>query len=183
MFLLTNGNIGMTPYYEVSSQVLSLCTGLTQKELNEAKMTFQQDKKFKFYKDWVFICNYEKYQSFKGEKNEIAYNRELNTIPEEIKKYCMDRVSATPDTPINVIVNSNSNSNKGGVGGKEVLDDDVFISQLKEKFSDKNIELEIEKMKDWLASNGKQKKDYAAFARNWLRNTKSEKQEEVLIIS
>lgn len=51
-----------------------------------------------------------------------------------------------------------------------IFEDENFKTELKEKFPDKDIPLELEKMKDWLAANGRRKQDYKAFARNWLRN-------------
>ena len=53
----------------------------------------------------------------------------------------------------------------------QILDDFIFLEELQEKFPDKDVNLEIEKMKDWFASSGSKKKDYAAFARNWLRKS------------
>lgn len=55
---------------------------------------------------------------------------------------------------------------------KHILTSNSFIEDLKKQFPDIEVGEEIEKMKDWLAANGRVKKDYKAFARNWLRNTK-----------
>lgn len=45
--------------------------------------------------------------------------------------------------------------------------------KLKKEFNDiVDVDYEIEKMIDWLKSSGKTYKDYEAFARNWLRNSK-----------
>lgn len=51
----------------------------------------------------------------------------------------------------------------------KILDDPTTIKDLQGKFPDANVPLEIEKIKDWLASRGKVQKDYVAFARNWIR--------------
>jgi len=50
-----------------------------------------------------------------------------------------------------------------------VLDKESTIKHLEDLFPSIGVREEIDKMKDWLASNGKHKKDYIAFARNWLR--------------
>ena len=52
-----------------------------------------------------------------------------------------------------------------------IFDDPDFKADLKEKFPSLNgsLEIEIEKCRDWLQSKGKRQKDYAAFARNWMR--------------
>ena len=50
------------------------------------------------------------------------------------------------------------------------LSNPEFLKELEKLFPNRNVALEMERAKDWLASKGKVYKDYAAFARNWLRN-------------
>lgn len=52
---------------------------------------------------------------------------------------------------------------------REILTDENFKNQLKEKFPAVNIDIEIDKAIDWLSANGRRYKNYAAFMRNWLR--------------
>ena len=49
--------------------------------------------------------------------------------------------------------------------------EDIDTSALKKQFPLKNIQVEYEKMLDYLKASGKTYKDYQAFARNWLRKT------------
>jgi len=49
---------------------------------------------------------------------------------------------------------------------------DSEIDNLQDKFKTKSVMMEYEKAQDWLRSSGKTKKDYLAFFRNWLRNSK-----------
>lgn len=51
----------------------------------------------------------------------------------------------------------------------KILDDPTTLQELQSKFPDADVVLEIEKIKDWLASRGRLQKDYVAFARNWIR--------------
>lgn len=62
---------------------------------------------------------------------------------------------------------------------KRYLDNKDFHEQLRAMFPNIPIEEEIERMKDWLAANGRQKKDYAAFARNWLRQSISQEKGKI----
>ena len=62
------------------------------------------------------------------------------------------------------------------------LDDITFKKELQDKFPNIPIEEEIEKMKDWLQSKGETRKDYAAFARNWLRKAKEPGGNGVVIV-
>lgn len=62
--------------------------------------------------------------------------------------------------------NINKKTKKSSV---KILENKKTIQDLKKKFKNIDVDLELEKMKDWLKSNGKTYKDYKAFARNWLR--------------
>lgn len=191
IFLITNENIGMTPYYEISSQIISLCGGLTFKELETIKKKFTTDKKFKFYKNWVFVANYDKYQSYKGEKNEKAYDKELNDIPEDVIKYCIDSVSIqyvskkhTANKSINnkeeIINNKYKNiniNNKGQI-------DELKENDLQEIADTYKVPLafvlsKLDDMKNYCAAKGKTYKDYKAALRNWVKNDALKRKEAI----
>lgn len=64
-----------------------------------------------------------------------------------------------------------------------ILDDPTVRDALKEQFPLRNVNSEIEKAKDWLASKGKVYKDYVAFMRNWLRQDyESKKKGKTVVI-
>jgi hypothetical protein len=172
-FLLWNPGIGLSGMYKLSDKVLALCCGLTSTEVVNIKSRLAKDGKFYFWKDWVKVLNYEKYNSYKGEKNQIAYQRELALVPSEViqYRYSIDRVSDTSDTPINHNIKGNINIIEGVVKGKPSPTDITleFLEELKSKFPNHNIAEEWEKAKDWLSSTGETKHDYKAFFRNWLR--------------
>jgi hypothetical protein len=48
-----------------------------------------------------------------------------------------------------------------------ILDDPDVVAGFIKKYPKANVRVEIEKMKNWFLANGKTKKDYVAFARNW----------------
>jgi hypothetical protein len=48
----------------------------------------------------------------------------------------------------------------------------INLSEMQEKFPTKDVKTEFDKARDWIKSSGKRKKDYHAFFRNWLRNSK-----------
>ena len=58
-----------------------------------------------------------------------------------------------------------------GIDGWLPKDDHVTIA----KQRGLNLDVEVAKMRDWTASNGAKKKDWDAFARNWLRNARVER--------
>jgi hypothetical protein len=189
-YYITNDNIGLTGIYEVTDRQVAFDTGVTKAQIQEVKALFQKKKKILFYKNWVYIVNATKLNGYIGEKLQKAIKKEKSFIPDTVLEMFntllegVDMVSDTSDTSINH-KSEIINQKEGIVKGKQILDDQTFQATLEEKFPEKDISLEIEKMKDWLASSGGVKKDYAAFARNWLRNSYEKKSlgvlEEIII--
>lgn len=125
IFLLTNSRCGQTCYYEISPIIIKTSTGLSDKELYEIKCKFQNDKKFIFYQSWVYVVNAEKYQTYSGSKNELAYEKELRLIPQHIKdffesgEYPMDSVSIDYAYPRHTTINHKSINHKSETNKSE----------------------------------------------------------------
>lgn len=76
------------------------------------------------------------------------------------------------NTPIDKKVkynNTSINNKNNREHSREILQDETFKNQLKEKFPAVNVDIEIDKAIDWLSANGRRYKNYAAFMRNWVR--------------
>jgi len=101
-----------------------------------------------------------------------------------------ERVSPTDDTPITHSIKghsptdeqkkkSNNKKTKEDTLAKksniDILKDETTISELKGLFPNANVLSEIEIMVDWLKSKGRRQVDYVAFARNWIRKSKTAK--------
>lgn len=75
-------------------------------------------------------------------------------------------------TPIQILTTNIEGEEKTKKSAKkDILSDPETITALKEKFPDVDVDREIEKMLNWLESTGSRKKNYIAFARNWLMKT------------
>lgn len=126
LYLITNQEIGMTGVYELPDRVMMFNVGLNQSELEQAKK--ELSGKVAFYNGWVFVRNSERYNSFRGEKNELAKERECRGIPLEIKKALVegkaDRVSIEYGYPTDTSIINNHNHNqykRGIVKGEGVV--------------------------------------------------------------
>ena len=86
LYLLTNERVNLVGVYELSDRQICFDLGLTQEELTEIKTKFQKDGKFKFADGYIKIVNCEKYNSFTGEKNELAKSKELALISDTVLK-------------------------------------------------------------------------------------------------
>lgn len=85
IYLLTNESVNLSGTYELNVMELKMWCGLTDIEIVDLKEKFTKDKKFIFYKDWVKIVNHERYNTnYTGAKNEVALEKELSYIPNEI---------------------------------------------------------------------------------------------------
>jgi hypothetical protein len=85
IYLFTNEHIGLTGAYRLSKRVALLETGATEKEWDDAITKFQKDDRVLYIDGWICVKNAGKHADYSGGKNEIAYRRELASIPKEIR--------------------------------------------------------------------------------------------------
>jgi hypothetical protein len=178
LYLITNQDICMTGYYELSDRVIIFHTGLNQAELEVAKKDLKD--KVRFYQGWVNVINSERYNSFRGEKNNTAVEREIRGIPKDIKTALDeakdDRVSIpnvySSDTSIISNHNNNINnkpSNKGSTySSLESLTPDIIkdVSDFYHVPSSAVQKLK-EQMELYCESNGKTYKNYKSALMQW----------------
>lgn len=117
----------------------------------------------------VTINNWDKYQDYNQQDNQRVTNNQP-TNNQQITTNKNDKNEKNDKNTPNILG-----------GSLQILDDEKFLEELKEKFPRHDIQEEIEKMKDWLLSTGKKKKDYKAFARNWIRNADPVKKERLVL--
>lgn len=112
IYLITNEKVSICGIYEIPDKYILLDTGLNQKELKIMKQKFMQAEKFVFINNWIKIINFNSYNTFTGEKNERAIEKELDLIPKKVidYQYPINRVSRGIDTLNNH--NHNTNHNK-----------------------------------------------------------------------
>lgn len=123
IYLFTNQRIGLTGIYYLPDRIIKFETGLSDDQLNKAKKIFETSKKAFFYNGWIYVVKASEYGGYKGNKNEIAYNKELEKIPDEVKKYFNDRVSIGYQYPIDTSINHKSeiiNQKSENIGDEDV---------------------------------------------------------------
>lgn len=112
MYLITNDYIGFSGYVELPDRQICFDTGVTQTELEQCKKELAE--KVKFYKDWLLVINFERFDPIKGENNNLwkAYNKEIEAVPEEIKK----ELEAPPKGLTSPLAGTNGIGNGNGIG-------------------------------------------------------------------
>ncbi|GAI73721.1 unnamed protein product [marine sediment metagenome] len=100
IYLITNEKVNICGIYELPDKYIRFDLDLKQTELDKIKQKFMEDGKFLFVDGWIKILNYQIYNRFLGEKNEVAKEKELALIPIKIRdfRYPIDRVSTNGDT-------------------------------------------------------------------------------------
>lgn len=130
-YLMTNEFVGLLSVYELQDRRITFDLGITQERLEEIKNKFEEDKKFYFKGGWIGVVNGEKYNQYKGEKNENAKKKEYELINKDIVSHFQNRVSigylVPPDTTINhksEIINkkSKTKNHKSEIGNKKYND-------------------------------------------------------------
>jgi len=165
LYLLSNQFIGLSGIYEITNEQICFDVGITSTELEEAKKHLS--KKISFHENWVKIFNYEKYQTYKGSKNEVAKEKERNLVPSVIR----DTLSIPYRYPIDSTSNQKSViSNKKLVISNKKPEDEDF-KEIAEKYGvPKSFVLsKWDDLENYCASTGKKYKNYKATLMNWVK--------------
>jgi hypothetical protein len=81
LYLLTNENVNMCGMYELPDRYIKADLDMSQAELDSSKVELSKAGKVLFYEGWVKIVNIDKYNSYTGESNLKAREKELALVP------------------------------------------------------------------------------------------------------
>lgn len=84
IYLITNERINIVHCYECPERVIAFETGVGRDVVASTKAKLQEAGKIRCYKDWVQLLNGDRYQQFTGEKNELAKQREIKLMPDDV---------------------------------------------------------------------------------------------------
>jgi len=109
-YIITNPRINLCGVYELPDRVIEFETGFKKKELPKLKEALAP--KVYFCDSWVYVVNAKRLGGYKGEKNDIACDRELQEVPEKVKsvlfKLKADRVCKGYGYPSHTTINQKS---------------------------------------------------------------------------
>lgn len=139
LYCITNEHIGLSGAYESSERVICFDLKLTAEEFNTLKAEIAS--KVIFTNGWVVIPTAYKYNPYSGAKNFVAYTKEFEQLPVEIKELLTglspaDTLSSTKNT-LSEIKNSTSNHNHKSViinhkSAARVSSDEIRLNTLEE---------------------------------------------------
>jgi len=159
MYLLTNERVNICGIYELSDREMMFDTGYPIDTVSSMKDRLSKDGKFYFYKGWVKIVNYDKYNGYSGEKTNVCKEKDLELAPNEIKE--MDTPSIHDqypiDTPNNNIYINNNKLIINNINNKQeiikffnaVIEENEYyqeiLESLKEKIPKEILKIELKK--------------------------------------
>lgn len=112
IYYIANEKVNIIHLYESADRETMFDTGVTLQQLTRAKNKFQAEGKLHFFKDYVYIANASRYQTFSGEKNDKAKENLLRQIPNEVLNWFYKLADTPMHTPINTLYNRNHNQNQ-----------------------------------------------------------------------
>jgi len=108
LYLLTCQDVNICGIFELSDRKIEFHTRLSDERLQEAKKGLAP--KILFYNGWIYIKNVDKYNSYKGLRNDSARVNELLKVPTEVIEYIRG-IDTSMDTSIYTALNTNTNLN------------------------------------------------------------------------
>lgn len=191
IYCITSPNLSLCGIYEVPLKYIAIETGLDRDMVPKIFARFEQKKKIMYRDGWLCVLNYPKYQSFKGEKLEIALEREIKAIPKDILNefvengYPIDTlsiVSRDMDKDKDKEIEKRTPKETPLSKTKEYLlnipTDDIKEFTRRFDANEKQIRSKAEDLDSWCDANGKRKKDYRKFLLVALKKDFREKTDE-----
>lgn len=180
LYFFTNQRIGLSGMYELSDRTILFETGVNLQQLEAAKEEFQKAKKIICFKGWVYVVKSSLLGGYTGSKNEVALEKELSLIPEDIRSYFKDTVSIGYQYPSDTSINHKSEI----INHKEVVkeiplehsksylqhipESDLENLHAKYSCSISQIKTEAEAIVLYCDSKGKKYSNYSSALQNWL---------------
>lgn len=150
-------------------KALSKATGVQQSKIYRALSYLESEQQIEQLKTnkytIISILNWDKYQH-EEQKREQQVSNKRATGEQQMSTYKNDKKEKN-------IKNIYISSLEGAKNSVSILSEESTILELATSLKTDAVVVknEVEKMTDWLKSNGKRYKDYKAFARNWIRRS------------
>lgn len=182
-YFFTNEYVNQIWLYECPDDVISFETSVPIKEVQKIKEKLQMDKKIVFYKSYVYLVNSNKYEDYRGDKNEIAKKKIISLINKDVLDWYnnildrgIDRGIDTQQIP-SIIHNTESINNKLGVvkGNFTTFESltDLILEEIANKYQVplSFVKSKLDDMKLWHEQNPKRnnKQNWKATLMNWVK--------------
>lgn len=185
VYLYTNSHIGLMDIYKIPVQLIQLETGF---DISTIKLVLDklQDKGIIKHHNhlWIRLLR-DDFASlvYSGSTNEMAKEKYVDSIPEDILSYLRDTsIDTTHHTSMHTTYKSEIRNNKSKIINKKpeiivnklgefnnVILDEEEINKLHSKIGEKNTNILIEELSGYMASTKKKYASHYATLLNWAR--------------
>ncbi len=182
MYFLTNPFTNISGVYEINIRQVPLDTGIDKDMVLKILDRFQRDGKIYYYEGYIIIKNFTKHQA-QGSKTVLAgIHNNLQSLPENIKKFIsesvegIDTLSHLTITKPNLIKPNQTKTESVGFSSEEIKDQDPStLTEPKVRFlkwwkfynrREGKIEL-VEEMFNKVIRSDEQYKDFIQATRNY----------------
>lgn len=179
-YLLTNENITILHLYECSDREIMFDTGATKDQVTRAKEKLQEAGKVFFYKDYILLGNADRYESYMGERNDVAKEKLKKELPKDVLDWynnISDRgIEGVYIPSINhkqEIINNKERVVKGKQNSIDYLRNlpEDLVTQFSDYYncSPDQVRSKAQDIINYCKANGKTYKDYHATIHVWLK--------------
>jgi hypothetical protein len=177
IYLLTNEKVSISGIYELPDKNIKADLDLTQGELDKIKTKLQKDNRFHFYNGWIKIVRVEKYNSYLGEKNSIAKNKELSIAPKEMLNIGMGSgINTSIDTSIDTLNNQKSEIRNHKLEKERGYRREDLTEEILQEIADKYqvptsfVKSKLDDLDNYVQAHGKPYKNYKAALSNFVKS-------------
>lgn len=181
IYLLTSQYVNISGIFQLPSKKIMLEASLTDNQFNSAKDNLEKANKVKFCDGWVYVVNACKNNKYTNSPdNQKAYDREISQVPDKVRAYFDSTVDSSVDSTVGVLPTVTITNKQEIIKEKDVKEKQTFsslssitpevINEIAEYYhcSTSFVNIQFEKMKNWLEGSGKVKKNYKATLRNFV---------------
>ena len=185
IYFLTNDQVNIIHLYKLPESRIKADTGIDTLSIQYAIGKFQRAGKIYFNRGFIYLRNAGRFESYKGQLNEIAKKQLFEKLPPDIFDWYRKILDTPIDTPIDTlsivlktinhkskIINPNKDSNNNG---RSITPSNIDEISKKYKLPETFVLLQKEKMENWEKAKGKIYKDRVAALRNWVLRAAEEK--------
>ncbi len=95
-YYLTNEYVNIIHCFEIPPQVRFLQSKVGISEIAKIDAKFEEDQKINFYRNWIFLRNAKKFESFTGDSNETAKAKTIKIMSSDVLAW----YRKVKDTPV-----------------------------------------------------------------------------------
>lgn len=193
IYYLTNDQVNIIHFYECPDRRVMFETGITAPVLQAFKIKLQANKKMYFCKDYVFLVNAIRYESYTGEKNEEAKKKTIQLLSSDVLawyKDIIDRgidrgIDTQPIPPINhkseIIIQKSEKIR--GIRREDLTD--IVLQEVANKYGTtlSFVKSKLEDLDNYTKAHGKKYTDYKAALSGFVKKDAPQKNSSKVSLS